>query len=388
MTDPAAAALDQEAIIADARRAGDYADWDDGAVREPLEVLLDALASEAKLSDQGRLAAGQRLRNLVTSYAQLQHDSARHPEILEERIENPIVVVGLPRSGTTLLHTLLAADPAHRAPQWWESLRPSPPPEAATYETDPRRAVVQAEFDSMLERSPELFSALAYAADLAAECNTLSQPTLRTQAFCAYYHTPSYQRWYLSTDQAPLYRYHRRVLQQLQWHGPKGRWVLKAPPHIFTMDELVAEYPDATLIHIHRDPKTTIASNASLYHGNRILHSDQADPFVTGRDVLEDWGVGARRIRDFRARRPDLGVIDVTYDELVADPIATTGALYAVMGQVRSPEGTAAVRAALERNARDKRPAHRYTLEEFGLTPKDVEEHFGVYEPKSSLPEG
>jgi hypothetical protein len=379
------AALDLERVIADASGRAGYEDWDHALVREPLGVLVDGLRSEAQLTDEGRARVGERLRTLLTAYVELQHDTERFPEILAERIEPPIILVGLPRSGTTILHTLMAADPGHRAPQWWECLRPSPPPDEATYQTDPRRAIVQEELDAMLARTPRMYTALAYAADLTAECNTLCQPSLRAVVFPAHYHVPSYQAWYVGNDQGAMYAYHYRALQQLQWRGPKGRWVLKAPPHLFTMDALVARYPEATLISINRDPMTTVASNASLQHAHRVQHLDAADPKVTGRDVLEDWGMASRLFNDFRTRRPDVRIIDLTYSELQADPIGTTAALYELMGQTRSEEATEAVREVLSENAREKRPEHRYTLAEFGLTEGDVIEHFGTYEPLSSL---
>jgi hypothetical protein len=245
--------------------------------------------------------------------------------------------------------------------------------------------VTQAELDAMLERSPTLASALPYAADLTAECNTLVQPSLRTVAFGAAFRVPSYERWYLESDQRQMYAYHRRALQQLSWRGPKGRWTLKAPPHLFTMPALVAEYPDATLVQIHRDPLTSVASNASLYHANRIVNTDHADPVEAGKNVLDLWAEAVRRARRFREERPEIPIIDLTYDELVADPIATTGALYRQIGETRSAAAEQAMREWLVENDRMKRPDHRYTLADFRLSEDQVRERFGAYEPRSSL---
>jgi Sulfotransferase family len=378
-------ALNPDAIVEDAAATTGFDGWDDTEAREPLHVIVEALEAEADLSEVGRANAAQRLRNLLGQYFQMQRDSRDYPEILDVPIVAPIVMIGLPRSGTTLLHSLFSADPAHRGPQWWESLYPSPPPEAATYETDPRRARVQAELEAMMERSPDLASALPYAADWAAECNTLVQPSLRTMAFGAAFRVPSFDAWYLNTSPAPMYTYHRRALQQLSWRGPQGRWTLKAPPHMFTMEGLVNEYPDATLIQIHRDPLKTVPSNASLYHGNRIVNSDHADPKVAGRNILEMWGEASRRTREFRSQHPEIPVLDITYDELVADPIEKMRALYGLMGETMSADAEAAMRSWLVQNARDKRPAHRYELADFGLTAADVKDTFGEFEPRSSL---
>jgi hypothetical protein len=151
------------------------------------------------------------------------------------------------------------------------------------------------------------------------------------------------------------------------------------------MDGLLAQYPDAALVEIHRDPAKIMPSVAYLYQANRVLHSDEVDPKEVGRDVVSIYSEGARRLRDFRARRPEVRVIDLTYEELIADPIGATGALYERMGRTRTPQGTAAARRALAENARDKRPQHRYELEDFGLSQQDITEHFGTFEPMSSL---
>jgi hypothetical protein len=363
------ALLDADAILADATRQAGFDAWDRTDVEEPLALIIEALESEAQLSAAGRAGAGARLRRLLTSYVGMQRDAASHPEILDEQIAAPIVIVGLPRSGTTLLHSLLSSDPAHRAPRWWEALHPSPPPEMATYATDPRRELVRAEFDRMFEASPGLLAALPYAPDLAAECNTLAQPTLRSSAFFIYYHLPSFQDWYLDrADHAIRYRYHRRALKQLQWHGPKGRWVLKAPPHLLTMDALMAEYPDATIVHIHRDPTISVASAADLTWRNRILHSDAADPTTSGRDTLFLWALATHRVRDFRRRRADLHLIDVEYDDLVAKPIPTVASVYEQIGEELSAEAEASMLRWLVDNDRQKRPAHHYDLADFGLS--------------------
>jgi hypothetical protein len=378
-------ALDRDVIVGDARDAAQAPDWDEGDIDEALGVLVDALESEARLSDSGRVAAGQRIRNLVKCNAQVCCDTDLYPEIVGERIEAPIIITGFPRSGTTFLHALLAADPAHRAPQWWESLRPSPPPDLRTYETDPRRDVTAAEIEHMLNKSTGLISALPYAVDMLAECNTLCQTTLRSQAFPSHFHVPSYQAWYLDHDQSPMYRYHRRVLQQLQWRGPKGRWVLKSPAHMLTMAEAANEYPDATFVVIHRDPLKIVASAASLYQMNRVIYSDEADPAETGRESLQKWVEAAGRMEAFRSSGSGVPMFDVTYEELVADPAGTTRGLYELIGIEYTAATEAVVQRTMEANARGRRPEHKYVLEEVGLTEADVRDALGSYRPTSSL---
>lgn len=369
--------LDPAAIRRDAEQAAGLGDWDDTDAREPLELLTDALEAEAQLHDLGRTLVGDRLRNMLTGYIEVQGDALRCPAILQERVDAPVVLCGSGRAGSTMLHGLLAADPGHRAPVWWEALRPSPPPDPATFDTDPRRREVQGELDDILHRNPSLWASLAYSADLTAECNTITQVALRSQAFHVYYRTPTYKQWLLDADQAPLYRYHRRALQQLQWGWPDRRWVLKAPPHRFNLEQLVAEYPDAKLIQNHRDPKTGLASGCALQVALRRLYSDSVDPHEMGRDSLEMSVLGRDREAAFRAAHPEISIFDVQFEELVVDPLAMVERIYDWLGVSLTPEARAAMESWLVENARDKRPVEHHTLEEFGLTDEEVDERLG-----------
>lgn len=384
-TVPSGRALDPGAVLADVRAgAGGEPDLTD--VVEPLAVLTDALAAEARLHPAGVEAAGARLRDLLGAYAGMQADTAGHPGIDDQPVGDPIVIVGLPRSGTTLLHGLLSADPGHRAPVFWEALRPSPPPATDPEGAPARRAAVQAQFDAMIARNPSLLASLPYSADLAAECNTLTQPTLRSIAFTAHYHVPRYQRWYLhEASPAPSFRYHRRALQQLQWRAPAARWVLKAPPHLLAMDDLVAAYPGALLVQTHRDPARVMASVCALSHANRVLHSDDPVAHQVGADALDLWATGCDRAVGFRRRRPDVAVTDVRYDDLGADPLGTVAGIYAAGGIELTDDAVASMEAWLVANARDRRPVEHHTLEEFGLARDRVDERFAAYRTAHDL---
>ncbi|HEX3462035.1 MAG TPA: sulfotransferase [Acidimicrobiales bacterium] len=371
--------LDEEAVRDDAATAAGVKGWDDADIAEPLQVLLDTVKVEGRLSEVGAEACGTRVRNLLRGFIQMQADATDHPDILDEEVGPPLVLIGLPRSGTTLFHALLSRDPEARAPLWWESLYPSPPPEAKTFFTDPRIAKVDAEFESMKQRNPNYDALQPWAAELTAECNTLAQPCLRSIAFSAYYDIPGYTEWYLSADQAALYRYHRRALKQLQWRGPKGRWVVKSPTHFFTLPALVGEYPDAVILQTHRDPAQTIGSQADMYLANRVLYSDDTDARAVGRDSFELWARGTDLMLAFRRDHPEVRVVDVAYPELVADPIGTVRSAYAQIGREVSPAMEHSMNTWMEENARDKRPKHAYRLEDFGLTAGEVRARFGDY---------
>jgi hypothetical protein len=377
--------LDVEAIRRDAEELAGTADWDDSEVSEPLEVLSAALTGDARLNEAGVATAAARFRNLLASYIQIQADARAYPEIAAEQITAPIVMVGLPRCGTTLLHGLLSADPAHRAPVFWEALHPSPPPALVAAETDSRRARVQAVFDEAIKRSPSLLASLPYSADLNAECNIITQPTLRSISFTAAFYIPSYFSWYLGADHSSAYRYHHQVLRELQWGDLPRRWVLKGPPHLFHLGELVAEYPDATLIQNHRDPKRVVSSQCELMRANRVVNSDDVDLHELGAEMLERLGTSCDRAEEFRTQHPEVTINDVYFDELNADPLGYVEALYDRVGLELTDAARAGMAAWLADNARDKRPVAKHKLADFGLTEEQVDERFEVYRANRSL---
>jgi hypothetical protein len=378
--------LDPASILNDAAEQARFSDWATGDLREPLDIIVDAIDAEAQLHAAGRVAAARRLTGLLTSYASVQRDRHLFPEICDVEINPPVVVVGLPRSGTTLLHALFGADPANRAPVWWEALKPSPPPRPATYDHDPRRDEVEADLAEMLKRNPALLASLPYAADLVTECNTMMQPTLHTVAFTAAWRVPSYEQWYLQADHQFMYAYHRQVLQQLQWQMPTQQWVLKAPPHLFTCAQLVAEYPDACIVEIHRDPAKTMASGASLIAGNRILHTDDVDPHDVGREYLAFWALANDRMETYRASDKSTEVVDVLYTDLITSPVSVMRNLYDDLGLTFTPSAEQGMTRWLSDNARERRPAHRYTLQEFGLSTELIDETFGDYYERRHIP--
>lgn len=182
-----------------------------------------------------------------------------------------------------------------------------------------------------------------------------------------------------------MYRYHRRALQQLQWRVPTGRWVLKSPPHLLTMGELFAEYPDARLIQNHRDPKAVMSSNCALFMANRVLHTDDADPYVVGAGSLELWGAACDRGEAFRASHPDVDIFDVHFDELMRDPLAMVERIYRWLDVDLVGSARQAMHEWLDDNARDKRPVQHHELAEFGLSAGRVDERFAAYRRNHGL---
>jgi Sulfotransferase family len=351
-------------------------DFGDVPFEEALDVLLDALNREAGLGPAQADAAARPLVGLLVKRLRLVHDRKRYPAIADEIIRAPIFIVGLPRTGSTHLHGLLGEVEALRAPRFWEMLRPSPPPEQATFETDPRIAEVEAELAlvpaEMQVRHP-------FAARRPDQCNLLYDWAFMNTTPVASYHVPSYLDWLFDADHRPAFEAHRRTLQQLQWRT-EGRWILKYPKHLMALDVLLETYPDAVFVWTHRDPAIVVPSVCSLTSLMRTLTSGPTDLKRFGRAwaVLEE--LVAHRGVAMRDRLLDSSrVIDVHYRDLMADEIGTVASILEFAGVPFSDPSRAAVESFLAANRKDRHGTHHYTAEDFGLDAGRLRNRFGFY---------
>jgi hypothetical protein len=344
-------------------------DFGDDLFLEPLDVLTRSLEHEAALTVAGRLLARRHLLRLLEVKAQLARHVREHPEVRDERVESPLVVAGAPRTGTTLLHGLLAADPANRVPHGWELLRPLPPP--APGEVDEARVRL---VDDELRLPVSIVSSIdaihVYGARLPKECLSAMSYAFRSEEFVARYHVPSYERWLEHCDMTPAYDAHRLVLQVLQsrWPRPRPRWVLKSPVHLQSLGALWTAYPDATVVVTHRDPLAVLASVTSLVANLRWAHSDDVDVAEIGRYHARLYGRSLTALADG---------VDVTgpvhhvhYRDLTRDPLATVARLYGALGW-SLPH--------LEVAPRDDHGGHDYDLADAGLDPATERTRFRHY---------
>jgi hypothetical protein len=303
-------------------------------------------------------------------------DRNRHPEIAGEAITAPVFIVGQPRSGSTHLHALLACLDGVRAPRMWELSAPSPPPERETYDSDPRIAEVQAALDKM---PAEMMVRHPTSATRPEQCNGLFDWSFINQAWMASFDIRSYRDWFLDADYAPMYEAHRRSLQQLQWHHP-GRWVLKYPKHLLSLDALLDAYPDAVLIWTHRDPAAVLPSAVSLTGFMREANTPGYDPVRFAREwvVMEELALHrglATRDRDGKEARH----IDVDYRSLMQDPVGSVGALCGRLGVAFDDASAQAVEQWLDDHPQDQHGKHRYTAAEFGLDDDRLRARFDFY---------
>ncbi|MDH3200436.1 MAG: sulfotransferase [Myxococcales bacterium] len=373
--------LDPNSIVRAAARKAESDEFGDEGFLKALPILLDTVEREARLTWIGRVACRQSFIMALESRFGIYRHRAQHPEVVGVPIDRPLFIVGFPRTGTTILFNLLAQDPANRAPLGWEIQFPNPPPETATYATDPRIEKARKYFGQMDAMAPSLASIHEVGADLPQECMPiLAHSMLSPQASIAF-NVPSYQDWVDHQDAAPAYTYHRHFLEHLQSRHMKDRWVLKSPVHLATLDALLDEYPDAQLIFTHRDPVKTIPSLASLVYTVRGIVTDAVDPKKVGPEQLDWWAKSldhAMKVRARHADKPDQ-FMDIQFDEVVADPVAALGRAYAHFRIPWSDEVEGRMRRFLVDNPREKHGSHRYELEDFGIERDQIRERFAGY---------
>lgn len=372
--------FDDEAVIADAQRQSRLDDFDGDGFREPLRILLDGFAREARLTLIGRVAARQDIVSLLVQRLRLVADRHRHPGIAGEEIRRPLFIVGLPRTGSTLLHHLLAQDPASRVPRAWEVMFPSPPPDRHEHH-DPRVARAQRQLWWLDVLAPIFKTIHPLGAELALECIAIMSGSFLSPRFHTTYHVPTYQEWLERQDLRPAYEFHRRFLQHLQWRTPAGHWVLKAPAHLHSLDALFDTYPDALVVQTHRDPLSVLASVADLTAVLQTAFAEGVDPIEIGLEVTRRWANGLESALQARrsGRVPAERVIDVHYQDVLEDPIGVVRQIYAHFDLPLSEEVERRMRRHLARNPKDKNGVHRYSLDRFGLDTTDLRHRLKAY---------
>lgn len=351
--------------------------WGGDLFREPFQVLMDDLHTIARLTPLGAARAHRRLAEMLVTRLKLAADRKAFPGIAREKIERPIFVTGLPRAGTTFFHNLLTADPVNRSPMTWEVMYPSPPPEEASFTTDPRirQASEAMAFEGFLQ--PELLAIHPFDAQRPEECNFIWEQSFLSVNYAAWWNVPNYTKLLYSIDFKPVYEEQRRVLQHLQSRFRRQRWVLKTPAHIAWIEDLVAVFPDAQFVQCHRDPAKIVPSLSNNLTVLRKTFSDHVTPSDFG--MLELQAAGLRKLAAFR-KRAGIGerFFDAHYLDVQADPIKVLRRGYEHFDLDLSAGREAAVRAWMDADRAEhaKGPKHAYALDDFGI---DLERIDSVY---------
>lgn len=371
--------LDEETLLAAARARSGAPDLGSESWRPALRRLLPALETEARLSPFGRLLARRAILRCLVNRARLERDWARHPEILGQSIDRPLIIVGLPRTGTTFLQGLLAQDPRHRFLAHWEATSPSPPPGLASHRRDPRRRVGAWDVRVLSYLSPNAVAMHEVEPNGPQECVPLLENDFAGFQFISMFSIPTFQRWLETRDLSACYRVFRQQLQLLQWQRPPQRWLLKSSAHLFAPEALLALFPDACIVQLHRHPRTVVASYCSLMATLYAIASDAVDPREIGATWLRTLAHMLEHTMRVRADREPDRFVDVLYRDLVRDPIATVRAIYRRGGDALSAAAESSMRAWLARNPQHKRGVHRYALDAFGLSEPAVRAAFQPY---------
>jgi hypothetical protein len=311
----------------------------------------------------------ERLVDLLCTRLRLAADERENPELADAPIERPVILIGMARTGTTILHDLLALDPAARAPLQWETANPWPAPERETFDVDPRIARTAAAQEEMLAAAPALRAMHPFSPTDPADCLDLLTLHFACARFWSWYGLDGYAEWLASAPAEGVYRTHARVLRQLQWKGPRGRWTLKEPTHQLNLDQLAAAYPDACLVQTHRDPVRTFPSAASLNHTVQSILNPGQDPRATGRTARVLFGACLDRSVAARDADPELDarVLDVSYAETVTDPVGQVQRIHEHFDLPFSEEHAQRIEKHLAAGTDAARGLHRYRAEDYGL---------------------
>ncbi len=350
---------------------------DDDNYREALAVLLDSYQREADLTPLGSKMNRLFLRAALVARLVSEAGWRQHPEHADVVIERPVFVTGLPRTGTTALHRLLGADPAHQGLQMWLAEYPQPRPPRDSWESNPVFARLQAEFTRHHDENPGYTGLHLMTADGLEECWQLLRQSLHSVSYETLAHVPGYARWLAEQDWTPSYCRHRRNLQLIGLNDTDKRWVLKKPSHLFALDALMAAYPDALVVQCHRPAETIMASMCSLAHHTTAGWPETFTGAQIGADAMETWSRGLKRFNAERAKHDPAQFYDVDYFDFVADPMATVVDLYDHFGLPLTEEARHAMRAShAESKTGAGAPRHTYSLADYGLTDTSVTERF------------
>lgn len=380
--------LGAEALLAEAKRRTGLSDFGGDEFREPLALLVESLETEAQLSLLGRIVARGDLLRTLENRLRLVELFREHPEIGEERVERPIFVVGPPRSGTTIFHDLLAMDPGNRVPLSWEVCYPLPPPEAATYRSDPRIARVQADLDRVDGLIPEFKTMHPMGAERAQECVAITSHDLASMIYQTQFDVSRYDRWVLEHDMKSALAWHRRFLQVLQWKAPGERWALKSPQHLWHLQQVHREYPDALFVQPHRDPVRVLVSISSLVATLRRLASDDVSLPAVARYYAEALARGYDNTVAYRrsGRLPESQVVDLYFHDFMQDQVGTVRRAYEHFGLELSDAAAASMQSFLDANPVDKHGRHLYRFEDIGMDEAEVRSLFSSYQSYFGIP--
>lgn len=367
-----------EELIADARAATGLERFDSDSFREGLDILVADINADVERPEAALAMNRGMLTKALIDRLKVANAIAERPQILAAPVERPVFVFGIPRTGTTLLSNLLAADPARRSPLKWELDDPVPPPTTATLYTDPRAVAALEAEKQLFAAYPDAGKLYRMSATYPYEDVAIMAHDFKTLMWESAGRLPTYRDWLFSTDVASAYDYHKTFLQLHQADAP-GIWNLKMPSHALNIETLLKTYPDARLVWAHRDPFAATASFCSINAAGHQAFAGRIDTAWIAEDMPWQAQQHAERAMAARARIGHERILDVHYADLMRDPIATMRTLYKALGDDFTPEAEAGMTAWLADNPQGKFGKHEYKLGQYGLSKAALEPYFERY---------
>ena len=373
-----------DSLEGEAHAVDGLADFGEPDHREALEQLLYSLENEAGLNGVGTAVLRQRVVDILATRLRVREYLKRSPEIRDEIIAEPLVIVGLPRTGTTMLHRTIAADHRMYAPLWFETRFPCPALDWDPAGDDQRVIDGKAEMQAMLEANPDLLAVHPMDAMGPDEDIMLLEQSFYSFNIQSFAHLPSFDAWVEAQDHTPGYEYLKLLLQFLQWQKKQNghqaeRWTIKAPHHLHYMDLVFKVFPDAKVVQSHRDPLETIPSLASMISELWGIYSDAADPKVVGAQWARKFANGMNHTMDVRKQMGDERFLDLWFKDTVSQPLQEIQKVYDFIGMELTAEAEEEMRRWQDFNKRESRPSHDYSLEQFGFTEEGLMQQFARY---------
>lgn len=371
--------LRSDLLIEQAQKSTGLHDFGDESFAVGLEKLTDELREHARLSQVGRVVAYFNLLDHLSVRLRMIEYRANRPEVTQQKIKRPLFILGLPRTGTTILYELIAQDPSLRSPATWEVSKPFPPARQESYGTDKRIRSVGNHLAVNEKLCPTFNSIHAIGSQLPQECVYLLASNFISEQFGYMYNIPEYRAWALQQDMTASYAWHAHFLQHMQVDYSCEHWVLKTPVHLAYLKYLLAQYPDAAIVWTHRQPVDAIASFSSLVSTLQSGFSDSIDPMAIGKHEFQHFSKIVSMGMEQRRECDQGQFFDVAFSSICSDPITAICAIYDHFGMHLSGEAEARMRNYLKQHPRGLHGEHKYSREKFGLEEATESELYAAY---------